>query len=566
MSANAPLKVVLCWHMHQPQYWDWEGGVYQLPWTYLHAIKDYVDMAAIIEANPAARAVVNFAPILIEQLDDYSRQIKGYLTDNSPLRDPLLTALATSALPSDRGQHASLIKACLRANRERLIDRFIPYRQLVELAECILDSAAGIRYVSQQFLFDLLTWYHLAWMGETVRRKDARIQALMAKGNGYSLHDRRLLLEIIGDQVATVIPRYRKLAESGQVELSVTPYAHPIVPLLLDIKSTHEAMPGAPLPMITDYPGGEARARWHIERGIQVFEEHFGHKPVGCWPSEGSLSEATVELLGEHGFQWAATGEMVLRNSLNKAGINDIGCIHRAYQLKEAPLNCFFRDDGLSDLIGFTYSSWHGDDAVNNLVGHLENIANACHDAEGNRVVSIILDGENAWEYYPENAFHFLTALYKRLGEHPGLELTTFRAVTDAKLPTFRLPNLVAGSWVYGTFSTWIGSGDKNRGWDLLTEAKKVFDRVVATGKLSPERLDQVEQQLAVCEGSDWFWWFGDYNSAESVRDFDRLYRLHLSRLYTLLGVEPPDSLSQIISHGGSVDPANGGVMRRGQE
>ncbi len=564
MSAESRLKVVLCWHMHQPNYLDRESGQYILPWTYLHTTKDYVDMAAIIEAVPGAKAVVNFAPTLLEQIEDYSRQITGYLENGSPLRDPLLAALVTPAPPTDSENRLRLIKACLRANEKRLINRFPHFKMLAELAKCIDEQPLAMHYIAGQYVADLVVWYHLAWLGETVRRSDKRVKALMEKKSGFTQHDRRELLTVIGEIISGTVGRYRALAEAGRVELSVTPYAHPILPLLLDLNSAREAMPDVRLPSLASYPGGEARVRWHIREGVRVFQQHFGMAPRGCWPSEGGVSRATLQLLSEAGFEWVATGEGVLRSSLQRSNLGHLGCIHRPYQISDANIACFFRDDGLSDLIGFTYADWHGDDAVNNLVHHLENIAAACH-GEPNRVVSIIMDGENAWEYYPENGYHFLSALYQRLAEHPAIELTTFSECLDAGVEPTALPELVAGSWVYGTFSTWIGEPDKNRAWDLLGEAKRAFDKTVQARKITGKRLLEAERQLGICEGSDWFWWFGDYNPAESVRDFDRLFRLQLAELYRLIHEEPPNQLAQVISHGGG-RPEAGGVMRRGKE
>ena len=564
MPADRRLNVVLCWHMHQPHYLDRESGRYQLPWTYLHAIKDYVDMAAFIEGNPAARAVVNFVPTLLEQIDDYAQQVREYLADGRPIGDPLLAALVSPALPADEEHRLSLIKSCLRANEQRLINRFPHYRNLAALARCIGEFPHAISYISGQYLADLLVWYHLAWIGETVRRSDGRVQSLMSKGGGYSQQDRRLLLSIIGELLSGVIGRYRTLAERGQIELSFTPYAHPIAPLLLDLKSAYEAMPDAPLPAHARYPGGEERLRWHIEEGLTVFERYFGFRPQGIWPAEGGVSTAALQQFGAAGFRWSASGESVLRHSLARAKIAPLPCIHVPYQVEGSGITTFFRDDGLSDLIGFSYADWQADDAVNNLVHHLENIAKAC-TGNTNRVVSIIMDGENAWEYYPENGYYFLTALYRQLANHPSLILTTFSEALSGGYEPVTLPALVAGSWVYGTFSTWIGSRDKNRAWDLLCDAKLVFDRMVSNGQLAGERLQRACRQLAICEGSDWFWWFGDYNPAESVRDFDRLYRLQLAHLYKIIGADVPDELSQIISHGGGA-PEAGGVMRRGSE
>jgi alpha-amylase/alpha-mannosidase (GH57 family) len=562
MSADKPLKLVICWHMHQPSYRDAQSGRYQLPWTYLHGIKDYVDMVALLEEVPAARAVVNFTPTLLEQISDYVTQIDNALTQQGELGDPLLAALVAEPFPAQDELREELLRAALRANEKRVINRFPTYRQLVELAQKVLRHPAMMAYLSDQYLADLLVWYHLAWLGETVRRNDTRVKRLMAKLHGYTLADRSELLELIGELLGGVVARYRKLAETGQVELSVTPYAHPIIPLLLDTASVHEALPEAPLPASGNYPGGRERARWHIDEGLRVFENYFGFRPGGCWPSEGALSEETLKLLDEAGFRWTASGETVLRNSLHRSEVGSHGCIHRPYRLDRLPLTCFFRDDGLSDLIGFTYADWHAEDAVNNLIHHLENVAAACRH-EPNRVASIIMDGENAWEYYPENGYHFLSCLFHRLAEHPHIELTTFSQCLEDKVEALPLKHLVAGSWVYGTFSTWIGERDKNRAWELLIEAKQAFDRVIGT--LGSDQRALAEHQLALCEGSDWFWWFGDYNPADSVRDFDRLYRLQLTALYQALGLAPPARLTEVISSGGGEMEA-GGVMRRGSE
>ncbi|MDR2877923.1 MAG: glycoside hydrolase [Chromatiales bacterium] len=551
--------------MHQPEYRSYADGVYQLPWVYLHAIKDYIDMAAIIEATPGARAVINFVPILLDQIEDYAADIHAFFSARTPIRDPLLAALAESEFPLEHERRLALIRACLRANEKRLIQRFPAYRRLVDMTGLLKDNPEDIAYFSDQYLADIVTWYHLAWLGETVRRDDARVRHLMKKASFFSHEDRLQLLEIIGQIVGAIVERYRVLAQSGRVELSMTPYAHPMLPLLLDFSSAREAVPEMPLPSAPCYPGGLERAHWHLSQGIRSFEHHFGFRPQGCWPAEGGVSAAALALLGEYGFRWTATGASVLGNSLANTDRlqSDSGAFHRAYRIDDAGPACFFRDDGLSDLIGFTYHDWHGDDAVANLMHHMENIAHA-RPGDDNRVVSIVLDGENAWEAYPENGYHFITALYRQLAGHPDIELTTFSDCLAQGLAPVGLEKLVAGSWVYGNFSTWMGDKDKNQGWDLLCQAKAAYDRVIAEDRLDEVSRERALWQLAVCEGSDWCWWFGDYNPSDSVGDFERLYRLHLSNLYRFLGLEPPQNLLQIISTGGGY-AEQGGVMRRGQ-
>jgi alpha-amylase/alpha-mannosidase (GH57 family) len=559
MSAKkSRLNVVLCWHMHQPEYRDPVSGVYIQPWTYLHAIKDYTDMAAHLEANPKAHAVVNFVPLLLEQIDDYAHNVRAHLNHNTPLNDPLLDAL--NEIPSGLARRADLIRKCLRANAVRLIAPNPAYAQLAELARYALDNPGALAYLGDSYFFDLAVWYHLAWMGETVYRSDSRLAQLKTQGHAFTSTQRRLLLDVIASQIEGLIPRYRALAESGRVELSMTPYAHPILPLLLDFHAAREAMPDAALPH-GSYPGGEERVRWHLQHGREVFQHYFGQIPTGCWPSEGGVSSAALKAIAEAGFDWVATGGNVLKHSLHfeQAGPYE-ACLHSAWKLDDLPLNCYFRDDGLSDLVGFQYKDWHADDAVANLLGHLEHIADHCTDP--NSVVSIILDGENAWEHYPNNGYYFLHALYDGLGKHPRFNLTTFAALQKPTAKAAVLPRLVAGSWVYGTFSTWMGDKDKNRAWDMLVEAKLAVDKALPHLEATPR--EAVLQQLAICEGSDWFWWLGEYNSADTVADFERLYRLQLTRLYRMINQPAPDYLGSVFAHGGGGHSALGGVMLPG--
>lgn len=547
--------------MHQPEYRDLQTGEFQLPWTYLHVIKDYVDMVAHLENEPDAKAVINFAPILLEQIEDYAKQLNCYLHDKTGIKDPLLAALVMPDMPEDVEERLELISHCLRANREHQIDRYPAFSHLARMAEWVQGNGDAAKYLNAQFFVDMLVWYHLIWMGETVKLTDVRIQRLIAKGANYTLHERIEIVEVIGDLLSKVILRYKALAQKGRIEISVTPYAHPIMPLMLDINSTLEAMPNAPLPELDSYPGGEERVRWHLKQGIKTFKEFFDFTPQGCWPSEGAVSQASLKILGEAGFRWAATGGQVLHNSFNASGMTGASA-HHPFQVEETGIPCFFRDDGLSDFIGFKYSKWHADDAVGDLIHHLENTA--AHESEGS-VISIIMDGENAWEHFPANGYHFLSGLYKRLANHPDIELTTFSECLDENIEIKPLPKLVAGSWVYGSFSTWIGDIDKNRGWDMLGDVKKCFDKVLAMDRLTKIQLEEATFQLAVCEGSDWFWWFGDYNPGEAVSSFEKQYRLNLANLYRLLGEETPAYLSLSFTQGSGA-PAMGGTMRKGTD
>ena len=565
--AAARLPVVLLWHMHQPQYRDALTGRYVLPWTYLHSIKDYTDMAAHLEAIPEARAIVNFSPVLLEQIEALSRSLADHLSEGKPLPDPVLALLGPDPVPAAPAARLESLRACLRAQRKQMIERFGPYLELASIADT-LATPERVSYASDQFIHDLAVWYHLAWMGETVRRTDPLVSRLTEQGRGFTTEQRRDLLKLIGTLLTNLVPRYRKLSEQGQCELSVTPYGHPIVPLLLDFQSAREAMPNLPLPNLPAYPGGRERAEWHIREGLRLFTQTFGTRPVGCWPSEGAVSRATLELLERAGFKWVASSANVLHGSLQRTAAQvpqpptlDAQVFNRPYRLAGSSLVQFFREDTLSDLIGFTYASWHGDDAAHNLVDALAQLARQYASTPGH-VVLIALDGENAWEHYPFNGYYFLRALYTLLASHPQLELTTLGACVARGLTPITLPQLMAGSWVHGTLTTWMGDAAKNRAWDLLCDAKLAFDATVASGSLDAATIRAAERQLALCESSDWFWWFGDYNPAEAVTQFDSLYRRQLGRLYERLGRAAPEILSQPIATGGG-SPEHGGVMRR---
>jgi alpha-amylase/alpha-mannosidase (GH57 family) len=556
------LHLVFCWHFHQPDYRDADGR-YQLPWTYLHAVKDYADMAAHLEASPNFRCVVNFVPTLTAQLLDYSAQF-----ETGELRDPLLECLIDTdlyALPP--ASKRRLIEQCFKVNHPTMLEPFPAYKRLYILWKTIDESdESGLAYLSEQYLADLVTWYHLAWTGETVRRARPDILAMLAKGERFSLDERRDLFDFYGEVVGSLLPRYQQLAERGQIELSATPHSHPILPLLLDFQSGREARPDLPLPQSPRYPGGAARAREHIDAALAAHQTQFGQTPAGFWPGEGGVSDAAVRLFSDAGVKWAASGEGVLRHSLAAAGID---LSHKArwcytpYRLSGTETALFFRDDHLSDLIGFEYKSWHGSDAARHFLHALDEVRR--HASTPNPVVSIILDGENAWEYYPFNGFYFLSELFSELAEHTTIRATTFGDYLEQhpQAHTF-IQHLVAGSWVYGDFCTWIGDPAKNRGWDWLVAAKQAYD--CAVGKLPLQVRERAEALLKSCESSDWFWWFGDYNPADAVASFDRVFRQKLKRLYETLQVMPPVYLDHPLCQGGdgqSLAEA-GGVMRRG--
>ncbi|MDE2599657.1 MAG: glycoside hydrolase [Rhodocyclaceae bacterium] len=562
------IDLVFLWHMHQPDYRDHgaDGAPeFVLPWVYLHAIKDYTDMAAHLERHPQVRAVINFVPVLAEQIEDYAQQFS-----NAEFRDPLLRLLATpEGAKLDIEDKRRILDACFLANHATMLSPFPDYQRLHTLFNSLDNPCCEdpiLDYLSDGYYLDLITWYHLAWSGESERRKEKLLQDLIAKGHNFSFADRMALMKWMGATLNCLLPRYAALAARGQIELCCTPQMHPLSPLLLDLKAGQQTVPEAPAPTAAEYPGGAERVQRHIRCAKISHAQRFGAPPTGMWPAEGAVSTAFARQLAAEGVRWIASGEGVLHNSLNQAGMQVPHPAWQPWQLDKAPgMTMFFRDEHLSDLIGFEYGKWHSGDAARHFVEQVTNTASLVPVVESAQqqkpLVAVILDGENAWEYYPYNGWYFFDELYGLLSANEQIHTTTFAAlISERPAPDATLPALVAGSWVYGTLSTWVGDPAKNRAWDLLAAAKAAYDS--ALPGLSEEHKAAAERQLAICESSDWFWWFGDYNPGPSVESFDRLYRHNLANLYRCLKLTPPAELDQPISAGGG-HAEGGGTMRR---
>lgn len=539
MSEGPRVELVLAWHMHQPDYRDHATGEFRLPWTYLHALKDYSDMAAHLERHPGLRAVVNFTPVLLDQLEDYRDQFA-----TGRLRDSLLRILGRPAgEPLSEAQRALVLERCTPAGRERMFRPLAAFERLLDVFETLRARGPPARYLSDEYVDELLAWYHLAWLGETVRRSSETAARLLSVGDGFTARDRRTLFELVGEVVGGIVPRYRRLEEAGRIELSTTPACHPLAPLLVNLRCAREPNPEIRLPVAREYPGGAARVQGQLHAALRSHRERFGAAAAGVWPAEGAVSAPLVAMLGEAGCAWTASAESVLVASL-RAGGQPVapGSFHRPYRLDGTPGPAmFFRHDRLSDLIGFEYPKWKAADAAADFAQALEAIGAEARDEPP--LASVILDGENCWEHYDYNGYDFLDALYGRLESHPTVRTTTFAAHLAARTaPPAPLKKLAAGSWSHASFSEWIGSPAKNHGWDLLCAAKQSYDLVLASGRLDDAAQRRAARQLAACEGSDWFWWMG--REHRDTAAFEALFRTHLANLYACLALPVPAALA----------------------
>ncbi len=349
------------------------------------------------------------------------------------------------------------------------------------------------------------------------------------------------------DLLSRIIPSYQKLYKEGRIDISFTPYFHPILPLLVDTDASREAIPNIMLP--ADRFVHPEDALWQIRQAKEKFRELFGSELEGMWPSEGSVSEMVLSMIREEGIKWVATDEEILYSSASKSGRDPRKYSpHTAYEyLGASGLKIFFRDKGLSDKIGFVYSSWDPDRAVKDFIQTLHKIGDFLKDSLSDKVVTVILDGENAWEYYAQDGAIFLQKLYSSLAADNTLETVSMSKAAQV-VPSTPLQTIFAGSWINHDFRIWIGHREDNAAWDALSVARKMLvDYQKNHPGTEPSLLDRAWRQIYIAEGSDWCWWYGDDHIGSNNDQFDLLFRLHLSAVYDILGLKPPMGLSRPI-------------------
>jgi len=521
------LKVCILWHMHQPDYRDPVSGKTLLPWTWLHGVKDYGEMLeTVVETD--ARVTVNLVPSLLEQLESYR---------DGTARDRWLELIARPAHELSTAERQFLVEQLFSVNEQTQIFANRRYHQLYQLRGA--GSQPDAQQFSDQDLLDLQVWFLLAWTGSHLRRKSGVVAELLRQGEYFQEQQKQQLLSCCHAEVNRVIDFYRELEEKGQIEISVTPYAHPILPLLCDLRTAQEASPGLPLPAVDfRYPED---ARLHVREGLNTAQRFFGGRPRGMWPAEGGVSTAAAELLHDEGAVWAASDEDILARSLDH-GLSQRNQLYKIYQYQGLPL--LFRDRELSDRIGFLYAGWESKAAVDDLLQRLQQIS---RQAPGG-TVAIILDGENCWERYPDNGYPFLRDFYTALNNDPQLEMATFQDALASCEPV-PLDRLAAGSWIRSDFTTWIGHPEENRAWELLQQAhtETINDEITHALAHPDEPLSDLVRELLRAEGSDWFWWFGDEHTTAQADIFDQLFRRHLEGLYHAKGYPIPAQLHQAI-------------------
>jgi alpha-amylase/alpha-mannosidase (GH57 family) len=536
--------------MHQPYYKDPESGSYVLPWVRLHAIKDYVALPRIFGKYPKVRHTFNLVPSLLLQIRDY--------VENGA-EDTFLTVSRKNALDLTPDEERFIIRNFFSAFPPTMIFPQPRYEELYDRREAALAAIGKMNphgeFGASDFI-DLVTLFNLTWFHPMHREEDAELDRLWKKGRDYTEKEKQYVLDRQLELMATLIPEYRKYVEEGGGELSSTPMYHPILPLLIDNRSANDAVPGATMPAHPfSYP---VDAKVQLEKGREFFKSSFGSYPAGLWPSEGSISPATVDLAVRTGFKWTATDEMLLSRALGKTVARDAEGIptepdwlYRPYKAEtpSGSIAFFFRDHHLSDLIGFEYSRWDAEDAANNFISKIKLIhskLSSIASPSSEFVVPVILDGENAWEYYYDSGRLFLETLLSKLEQLPSdIECVTLSEALAASRDLARLPSIPTGSWIDGTFYIWIGHDEDRAAWDMLSKARAMWQARSTGGALEEQTPEMVKayEHLLVAEGSDWCWWYGDDHFTPHGPEFDAIFRHHVKAAYKHMREIVPESV-----------------------
>jgi len=542
------LRVIILWHQHQPFYKDLVTAEYRLPWVRLHALKDYYGMVKLLDEFPNVHQTFNLVPSLITQIQDY---VAG------TAQDPFLQVAAKPARDLTPEERRFALQYLFQANPVNMIGRYPRYRELWERFRGVGDSPERAdKYFQPQDFTDLQVLSQIAWFDEFFL-EDPNIAALIKKGKAYSLDDQRFVIARERELLGKVLPAHATAAQQGRIEISTSAFYHPILPLVCDTNQGAISTPGLPLPQNRFRHPEDAREQ--LVRGLDLHQQVFGVRPVGVWPSEGSVSEEVLAIAQSLGVNWMATDEGVLGRSLGINFFRDSGgrlpdqnaaklyTIHR-FESGSTRMHLIFRDHTISDLVGFVYSGMPAPEAAAHLMGNIRQAAQPILNQGRDAVIPVILDGENAWEYYPQSGREFLRRFYAALQKEPGVEAVTVSEAIARHKDFGKLTSLVPGSWINANFNVWIGAPEDNKSWDYLYHARNFHAQAAARASDAQRKL--AFEELLIAEGSDWNWWYGPEHHSANDRDFDELYRKHLSNIYQALGATPPDYLAQPIIAG----------------
>lgn len=541
--AEDILYVNLVWHQHQPLYYKNADGIYTRPWVRVHATKDYYDMAALVKDYPNVHLTINLTPVLLRQLEDFSKNgTKDLYWAYAEIPVEALTI----------EQKTFLLTRFFDANRDNIVARFPRYLALLEKrggadSESI---AKALQSFTDQDFRDLQVWFNLAWF-DPMFLEEEPLKTLVTKGEGFSEEDKQIVFDEARKIIQEILPLHKEMQDSGQIQVITTPYAHPILPLIYNSDLAAVGNPQADLPARFSWPND---AITHLQKSVDIYQVNFGQPPEGLWPGEGSVAQEIIPLVSKAGYAWMATGEPVLAQSLgigsftrnSQETVQQADDLYRPYYVTQGDhrVAVVFRDGTLSDKIGFEYSQRDAETAASDLMQRLENIRLRLKEegAQGPHLVSIILDGENAWEYYPNDGKAFLNAMYRNFSESQTVKTITPTEYLALFPEQRELGQLFPGAWFSPNYDTWIGEAEERTAWEYLGKVREHLAKYDLTQKrtTTPEKLALAQDFMYLAEGSDWFWWYGSDQDSGQDEYFDLGFRALLKGVYESLGDEPP--------------------------
>lgn len=534
------ITLLFLWHMHQPFYKNLYTGVYLLPWVLLHGTKDYLDMPLLVEAYPKMRQNFNLVPSLIIQLMEYEK---------GSADDVYLRLFRKEAENLTKEEKVFILRNFFNSNWENMIAAYPRYFELLKkrgfhYPKDRLEKIA--EEFSEDELRDLQILFFLSWIDPIFFEEYDDLRYLREKGRYYSEEDKGILERIQRRIIKRIIPTYRRLHEEGKIELSTSPFYHPIVPLLIDTDIAKTSFPSISLPNRRFIHPEDATEQ--IRKAKAFFYDTFGFHPYGMWPPEGSVSDEALRIYARESVNWVATDEEILFMSL---GINlnrspsgkEIypEFLYKPYVFDDGSLkiNILFRDKVLSDLISFHYSRMGAKEAVSDIMRRLKEISKAVEGKIKDPMVLVAMDGENAWEFYKNDGRDFLNYLYESISKERFIRSETISQYLGRAQAHDFLNHVHPGSWINHNFNIWIGHIEDNTAWDLLKAARDFLE------KEDPERKNSMAwESLYIAEGSDWNWWYGEDHASENDEIFDSLFRENLMNVYRFLGKEPPEDLT----------------------
>lgn len=543
ISQSKKLSIAFYWHMHQPVYQLSPTGDFLMPWVRLHAVKDYLDMALWAKKFDKLKLNFNFVPVLINAIINYGENEAHDIHSR-------LTITPQDELTNE--DKIFILNNFFDANYQTMILANPEYHRLYQIVQSSGTEDTSI--FSNQEYADLMALFNLAWIDPSFKTSNSELKKLVKKGKNYTLEDRIAIIQIQRDIIKKIIPTIRKLIEKNKIEITTSPYYHPILPILLDYKNIKKN--SSPANDLQDLKT-DLDAKMQTKMALDRIEEVFGKRPRGVWPSEQCVSAKTLEMLSSLGVEWSLSDEGILANSINFEFEHDFkGYIKEPYHLLKtykyktstSDLKMVFRESTIPNLIGFEYQNHNPIATANDLYDRIKVLQSKILSSPDNEhLLTIALDGENCWENYLEDGASFLKTLYTLITEDDSLETVLLSAYLEKTKEDKLLPKIASGSWINRNFKLWIDEPVKDIAWTYLKRVRQDFANFVKREPLNPN-IELARRELFICEGSDWFWWYGEPNDSGRDNIFDFLFRTHLKNVYRYLDLDTPKYLDDPLS------------------